>query len=35
LLRTIEDVFGLSHLGNAQVDGVASFGSDVFTNVTQ
>lgn len=32
MLRTIEDIFGLSHLGNAQADGLAPFGTDVFTN---
>jgi hypothetical protein len=31
LLRTIEDVFDLSHLGNAGASGVSSFGPDVFT----
>jgi hypothetical protein len=30
-LRTIEDVFGVGHLGYAQLPGVASFGPDVFT----
>ena len=33
LLRSVEDLFGLSHLGMAGVGGVASFGSDVFNNV--
>jgi hypothetical protein len=31
LLRSIEDIFGLAHLGYAGVDGLAPFGSDVFT----
>jgi phosphatidylinositol-3-phosphatase len=31
LLRTIEDLFGLGHLGYAGQSGLASFGSDVFT----
>ena len=30
LLRTIEDIFGLGHLGYAARDEVESFGSDVF-----
>ncbi len=30
LLRTVEDSFGLSHLGYAGVDGLAPFGADVF-----
>ena len=30
LLRSIEDLFGLSHLGYAGQAGLASFGSDVF-----
>jgi phosphatidylinositol-3-phosphatase len=30
LLRTIEDAFGLEHLGDAARDDVASFGADVF-----
>ncbi len=34
MLRTIEDIFGLSHLGYAGSDGLLSFGSDVFTRVT-
>jgi phosphatidylinositol-3-phosphatase len=33
MLRTIEDIFGLSHLGNAQTDGLVPLGTDVFTNV--
>ena len=32
LLRSIEDLFGLGHLGYAGAPGVASFGSDVFDN---
>ena len=31
-LRTIEDIFGLSHLGDAAMPQVKSFGPDVFTN---
>jgi phosphatidylinositol-3-phosphatase len=31
LLRTIEDIFGLSHLGDAAMSRVKSFGADVFT----
>jgi hypothetical protein len=31
LLRTIEDFFGLSHLGDAAMPQVKSFGADVFT----
>jgi hypothetical protein len=30
LLRTVEDLFGLAHLGYANSNGVASFGPDVF-----
>ena len=30
LLRTIEDIFGLPHLGNAAMPQVRSFGPDVF-----
>ena len=30
-LRTVEDIFGLAHLGDAQQPQVKSFGSDVFT----
>jgi len=33
MLRTIEDIFGLAHLGNAQTDGLVPLGTDVFTNV--
>jgi hypothetical protein len=33
MLRTIEDIFRLSHLGNAQTDGLVPLGTDVFTNV--
>ncbi len=31
LLRSVEDLFGLPHLGEAATPGLASFGSDVFT----
>ena len=31
LLRSIEDIFGVPHLGYAGVDGLAPFGSDVYT----
>ena len=31
MLRSIEDIFGLPHLGYAQLPGEVSFGSDVFT----
>ncbi|MDQ6607783.1 MAG: alkaline phosphatase family protein [Actinomycetota bacterium] len=31
MLRSVEDMFGLGHLGDAGQAGVASFGSDVFT----
>jgi len=31
LLRTVEDIFGLSHLGYAGLTGLRPFGSDVFT----
>ena len=31
LLRTLEDLFGLSHLGYARDNGLQTFGSDVFT----
>jgi hypothetical protein len=34
MLRTIEDIFGLSHIGNAQTDGLVPLGTDVFTNVS-
>jgi hypothetical protein len=34
LLRTIEDLFGLAHLGYAAQPGLPSFGSDVFTGAT-
>jgi hypothetical protein len=30
MLRSIEDMFGLSHLGYAQLDGEAPFGTDIF-----
>jgi hypothetical protein len=32
LLRSIEDIFGLDHLGYASQKGLAAFGADVFTN---
>lgn len=32
LLRTVEDIFGLPHLGFAGAPGLKSFGSDVFTH---
>jgi hypothetical protein len=31
MLRSVEDIFGLSHLGYAQLPGETTFGSDVFT----
>jgi phosphatidylinositol-3-phosphatase len=31
LLRSIEDIFGLSHLGDAAMPQVRSFGADVYT----
>jgi len=31
-LRSVEDLFGLGHLGEAGLAGVPSFGSDVYTN---
>jgi hypothetical protein len=31
LLRSVEDLFGLRHLGDAQQPGVVSFGPDVYT----
>ncbi len=31
-LRSVEDIFGLKHLGDAQMPQVKSFGADVFTN---
>jgi phosphatidylinositol-3-phosphatase len=33
MLRTIEDIYGLGHIGNAQTDGLVPVGTDVFTNV--
>ncbi len=33
LLRSIEDIFKLSHLGYAAQDGLTPFGSDIFTNL--
>jgi hypothetical protein len=35
LLRTIEDLNGLSHLGYAAQDGLRPFGADVFTDSKQ
>jgi hypothetical protein len=32
MLRSIEDLFGLSHIGDAQMPQVHSFGADVYTN---
>jgi hypothetical protein len=32
MLRTIEDIFGLAHLGDAAMPQVKPFGADVFTN---
>ncbi len=32
LLRSVEDIFGLDHLGYAGQNGLEAFGSDVFTN---
>lgn len=34
MLGSIEDLFGLSHLGYAQLGGEADFGSDIYTNYT-
>jgi hypothetical protein len=31
MLRSVEDIFGLAHLGYAQLSGETTFGSDVFT----
>jgi len=31
LLRTVEDIFGLPHLGDAAMPAVRSFGPDVFS----
>jgi hypothetical protein len=33
MLRTVEDIFGLTHLGYADTSGLATFGSDVFNNI--
>ncbi|MBB5193576.1 hypothetical protein HNQ50_004334 [Silvimonas terrae] len=33
LLRSIEDIFNLGHLGYAGQDGLTSFGSDIFNNL--
>ena len=35
LLRSMEDIFGLAHLGYAGQKGLAAFGRDVFTGVNQ
>ncbi len=32
MLRSVEDLFGLSHIGDAQMPQVRSFGADVYTN---
>lgn len=32
LLRSIEDIYGLGHLGYAAADGLAAFGGDIFGN---
>jgi hypothetical protein len=32
MLRSLEDLFGLSHLGYAGQDGLVPFGSDVYNN---
>ena len=32
LLRSVEDIFGVGHLGYAAADGLRPFGSDIFTN---
>jgi hypothetical protein len=34
MLGSIEDLFGLPHLGDAQLSGETDFGSDVYTNYT-
>jgi hypothetical protein len=31
MLRSVEDIFGLSHIGYAQLPGETSFGNDIFT----
>jgi hypothetical protein len=31
LLRSVEDLFGLGHLGYAGQDGLKGFGADIFT----
>lgn len=33
MLKSIEDIFGLTHLGYANQAGLAGFGSDIFTNL--
>jgi hypothetical protein len=35
LLRSIEDIFGLTHLGYAASSGLRAFGSDIFTATTK
>jgi hypothetical protein len=30
MLRSIEDIFGLSHIGAAGQSGLASFGADIY-----
>jgi hypothetical protein len=35
MLKSIEDIFGLSHLGYAGQAGLVGFGSDIFTNLPQ
>ena len=33
MLRSIEDIFGLTHIGYAQQSGLTPFGADIFTNI--
>ncbi len=33
MLKSIEDIFGLSHLGYAAQTGLTGFGNDIFTNL--
>jgi phosphatidylinositol-3-phosphatase len=33
MLRSIEDIFGLDHLGYAQESAVGTFGADIFTGM--